>query len=59
MCQIDFDHELGKAPGGNPVYPDIEDLKENHACWKSCGIVKVSVSYVETIVQQDLNYEGE
>lgn len=59
MCKIDFDCELGKAPVGSVVYPDVDDLKSNHDCWKSCGIVKVSVSYIETIVEQDLNYEGE
>ncbi len=59
MCMIDFEHELGKAKGGNPVYPSIDDLKEDHTCWKSCGIVEVEVVYRKTIVDQDLNYEGE
>ena len=54
MCKIDFDNELGRAAGGLPVYSSIEDLKENHDCWESCGIVKVRVEYLSTIVEQDL-----
>lgn len=59
MCMIDFEDELYRAAGGTPIYPSIEDLKENHKCWKSCGIVEVKVSYVKTIVEQNLNFEGE
>lgn len=55
MCMIDFDNELGRAAGGNPVYSSVEDLKENHDCWESCGIVKVRVEYLSTIVEQDLS----
>lgn len=54
MCMIDFEDELGIAAGGNIVYPSIEDLKANHDCWESCGIVEVRVEYVRTIVEQDL-----
>ena len=57
MCMIDFEDELYCAKGGNKVYPSIEDLKENHDCWQSCGIVEVRVEYVRTIVEQDLNWE--
>lgn len=59
MCQIDFEDELYHAAGGNVVYASIEDLKENHKCWRSCGIVEVRVEYVRTIVEQNLNWEDE
>lgn len=55
MCQIDFEDELYNAAGGCKVYASIEDLKENHSCWESCGIVEVRVEYVRTVVEQDLN----
>lgn len=59
MCMIDFEDELYRAAGGNIVYPSIEDLKENHDCWESCGIVEVRVEYVRTVVEQDLNKDLE
>ena len=55
MCMIDFECELYNASGGSKVYSSIEDLKANHDCWESCGIVEVRVEYVRTIVEQDLN----
>ena len=55
MCMIDFEDELYRAAGGNKVYASIEDLKENHDCWESCGIVEVRVEYVRTVVEQDLS----
>ena len=55
MCMIDFEDELYRAKGGNKVYPSIEDLKEDHDCWESCGIVEVRVEYVRTIVEQDFS----
>ena len=39
------------------IKPAIEDLKEEHDCWESCGIVEVRVEYVRTIVEQNLNLE--
>lgn len=57
MCQIDFEDELYRAAGGSRVYASIEDLKENHPCWESCGIVEVQVIYVKTIVEQDFSKE--
>lgn len=59
MCMIDFEDELGRASGGSKVYASIEDLKENHSCWQSCGIVEVEVVFRKTIVEQNFNYEGE
>jgi len=49
MCLIDFEDELYRASGGNTVYPSIEDLRKNHTCVDSCGIVKVKVELVEII----------
>lgn len=54
MCMIDWQHEVGEAMGGNKIYPSVEDLKRNHEMWKACGIVKVSIEKVETVVEQDL-----
>jgi hypothetical protein len=58
MCMIDFECELGSAMEGNTVYPSIEDLKEHHKPWESCGIVEVKVQYVRTIVEQNHNLGG-
>lgn len=55
MCMIDFECELGAAMDGNKVYPSIEDLKADHECWESCGIVEVRVQYVRTVVEQNLH----
>lgn len=57
MCQIDFDHELGEALYGSTVYSSVEDLKKNHECWESCGIVEVSVSLTKIIHDQNLEFE--
>lgn len=59
MCTIDFDCELGAAAGGTKVYASIDDLKDSHDCWKSCGIVEVEVKYVKTIEDQNFEYEYE
>lgn len=53
MCKTDFDHELGYASGGNVVYPSLEDLKNRRTCWSGCGVVKVNVQYIETVVEED------
>ena len=52
MCKIDFDHELSNAKGGNIIYPDLEDLKEHHDCWESCGVVEVEVTLVQVIHEE-------
>lgn len=54
MCMIDFDHELGAAAGGVKVYSSVEDLKQSHKAWESCGIVEVQVRYVKEIAPQVL-----
>ena len=53
MCLIDWNWELGAALGGNTIYPNIEDLKSNHTMWKSCGIVKVKISFEEVIHESE------
>jgi hypothetical protein len=52
MCKTSFEYELGAASGGNTIYPSIEDMKRNHDCWESCGIVEVKVFYNQTIVEE-------
>lgn len=54
MCAIDFDHELGQALGGSTIWPDVDDLKENHPCADECGIVEVKI--VRTKVVQPSTY---
>jgi len=49
MCQVDFDHEIGCALGGNTIYPDIEDLRENRKCVDECGIVEVKIIRTKVI----------
>ena len=49
MCLTDYEHELGEASGGTPVYASIEDLKATRSCVSECGIVAVRVMYVKTI----------
>lgn len=57
MDLVDYQHEVGEALGGNKIYPDIEDLKENNSCWQECGIVKVEIRAIELIVSQNLHEE--
>jgi hypothetical protein len=46
--RVDFDHELGAALGGNTIYPDLEDLRENTAHGlDECGIVEVLSTFWE------------
>lgn len=55
MCGIDWQHELGEAPGGTKVYMSPEDLIKNHSCAAdSCGIVKVRVQLLGWEKPQDL-----
>lgn len=59
MCKIAYDCELGLAMGGNVIYPSEEDLKRCHTCWETCGIVKVRVHYVCTVVEEDFSRDEE
>lgn len=51
MCKTDFECELGRASGGNTVFPSIEDAKKRLKCWEGCGIVEVKVTYVRTVIK--------
>ncbi len=52
MDMVDWQHEIGCASRGNRVYPSIEDLKSHRACWSSCGIVEVEVSFKRVVESQ-------
>lgn len=43
MCKVDFDHELGAAADGVPVYPSLGSLKHQRPCVAECGVVRVRV----------------
>lgn len=50
MCQIAWDHELGKADQVE-IYSTVKQLKDAHPCWKDCGVVEVEVSFVKMICE--------
>lgn len=54
MCMIDWQHEIGEAPGGARVYRDVEDLLHEHDCADSCGIVEVKVRFSRVVQEQNL-----
>ena len=49
MDKTDFDYELGNFVSGNKIYPSEKALRQDRKCIDECGIVKVKVSFVETI----------
>lgn len=49
MCKVDYECELGRAPGGVSIYASIEDLKEHRSCAEECGIVEVEVTFSKVI----------
>lgn len=51
MCSTDYLHELGEVMDGTEVYPTIKALKKQRMCWKECGISKVEIKKVKTIVK--------
>jgi hypothetical protein len=53
MCKTDYDYELGNAAGGVPVYSSLADLKEQRSCVRECGIVKVKVTLVEVVEEEN------
>lgn len=56
-CGVDWQHEIGEAPdleGKMPLYSSIEELKSKRSCWKACGIVRLEISLVKWVEQQDL-----
>ena len=50
---VDFQYEIGEAPYGNTVYPDVESLKENNRCWEGCGIVECELVFKKWVFEQD------
>jgi len=42
FCGIDWNWEVGETEA--PAYSSVEELKERHPCWESCGIVEVELS---------------
>ena len=53
MCKTDYDWELGAAIDGNKVYPSEKALREHRSCVDECGIVKVAVTLVEVVQEED------
>ena len=56
MCMIDWEFELGAACGGNRIYPSLDDLKQNHPCWKACGVAEVEVRIKSVAVPSKEDY---
>src|SRR3954469_23951458 len=42
FCGIDWTCEVGEIEA--PAYCSVEELKERHPCWESCGIVEVELA---------------
>ena len=53
MCKTEFDWEIGETTGAYGIYATVEELKDKCKCVKSCGIIKVAISFVEVIKQED------
>lgn len=53
-CGVHFQHEMAEAMGSQVFYNSIRDLKEAEACWKSCGIVEVKVTFSCWVQAQNL-----
>lgn len=51
MDKTDWECEIGMASGGVGIYPSVEDLISRANCWKSCGVVKVKVSFVSVEIE--------
>lgn len=55
-CGVDWQHEIGEAPdieGNMPLYSTIEELKKDRTCWKSCGIVELTLTLNKWIEPQN------
>ena len=55
MCQIDWNHEIGACPV--MLYESLEDLKKDHPCWKTCGVVEVEAK-AKTVIKADRSYNA-
>ena len=55
MCGINWQHEVGEGNArGVTIFRSVKELKEDHSCWKECGIVRVKISLDKWIEDQDL-----
>lgn len=53
MDKVDFDYEVGKAKGGNRVFPSQEDLEKHMPCTKECGVVEVEIRLKRVIRESE------
>lgn len=60
LCGVDYQHELGEAADGTPMYPSAESLKKYRKCWKKCGIVEVKLEIKEVtwVEKQDFSIKN-
>jgi hypothetical protein len=49
ICATDYEHELGEAAGGAPLYASVADLKASRKCVAECGIVAVRVEFLRMV----------
>lgn len=54
MCLTDWQHEIGEASDGQPVYASVKDLMEHRSCWQECGVIEVQVSAVRIVIPGDM-----
>jgi len=58
MCKTEFDWEIGETTGIYGIYPSIEELKEKRKCVESCGIIKVTISFVEIVTPENRDWSN-
>ena len=46
MDGTDFLYEEGQPIDGNRFYASVSGVKNNHKCWKECGIAKLEIKLV-------------
>lgn len=59
MCKTDFEYELYNALGGVTIYASVDDAIERRKCVLGCGLVKVKVRYLETVIEESDNDIGD
>lgn len=60
MCLTDFRYELGGNPGGIKIFESVEDCQKNKKCvgpTGGCGIVKVQIIVIDTVIEEDWKRE--
>lgn len=53
MCTVDYDHELGNAPGGVEIFKSVDDAKAHLGCAESCGLYEVEVRKIGLALEGD------